>query len=201
MPPGKDDAATSEALTAAASAAAVKVRALAPGSGGYVSASDGGGTTISVTLRVPAASYDAVMNGLAGIGEVTARTEKTDDVTDEMVDVTSRIATMKASVARIRALLAKADKIGDVIAIESELTQREADLESLENRQTALANQVALSTIAVTITATPGHGRRRHPTAAGRADSWPDCPTGGTRCCHSRRGWVRCSARCCPSCR
>ena len=154
MPPGKDDAATSEALTAAASAAAVKVRALAPGTGGYVSASDGGGTTISVTLRVPAASYDAVMNGLAGIGEVTARTEKTDDVTDEMVDVTSRIATMKASVARIRALLAKADKIGDVIAIESELTQREADLESLENRQTALANQVALSTIAVTITAT-----------------------------------------------
>jgi hypothetical protein len=154
VPPGKDDAATSEALTAAASAAAVKVRALAPGTGGYVSASDGGGTTISVTLRVPAASYDAVMNGLAAIGEVTARTEKTDDVTDEMIDVTSRIATMKASVARIRALLTKADKIGDVIAIESELTQREADLESLENRQTALANQVALSTIAVTITAT-----------------------------------------------
>jgi hypothetical protein len=61
---------------------------------------------------------------------------------------------MKASVDRIRVLLAKADKIGDVIAIESELTQREADLESLENRQAALKNQVALSTIAVTITAT-----------------------------------------------
>lgn len=153
VPQGKDDEATTAALNAAASAAAVKVRALAPGTGGYVSASDGGGATISVTLRIPAGSYDAVMNGLAGIGEVTSRTEKTDDVTDEMVDVTSRIATMKASVDRIRLLLAKADKISDVMAIESELTQREADLESLENRQTALANQVALSTIAVTITA------------------------------------------------
>jgi hypothetical protein len=153
VPPGKDDDATTAALNAAASAAATKVRTLAPGTGGYVSASDGGGSTISVTLRIPAASYDAVMNGLARIGEVTGRTEKTDDVTDEMVDVASRMATMKASVDRIRALLAKADKIGDVIAIESELTQREADLEALENRQTALRSQVALSTVAVTITA------------------------------------------------
>jgi hypothetical protein len=60
---------------------------------------------------------------------------------------------MKASVQRIRELLARADKIADVISIESELEKREADLESLQNRQKALREQVALSTITVTITA------------------------------------------------
>jgi hypothetical protein len=178
VPPGKDDQATTAALSAGASAAAVKVRALAPGTGGYVSASDGGGSTISVTLRVPAASYDTVMNGLTGIGEITNRTEKTDDVTAQMVDVASRIATMKASVTRVRALLAQADKIGDIISIESELTQREADLESLENRQSALQDQVALSTISVTITAvTPTKvavvaAPERHGFLAGLAGGW-----------------------------
>ncbi len=145
------------ALADAAAQAATKVRALAPGSGGYVSASesgaDRGGATVSIVLRIPAESYDSVMHSLDGIGRVTARTEKTDDVTDEMVDVASRIATMKASIDRIRTLLAQADKIGDVISIESELAQREADLESLQNRQTALRGQVALSTISVTVTA------------------------------------------------
>jgi len=147
------DEAARRALADAAAQAATKVRALAPGSGGYVSASDGGGATVSVVLRIPASSYAGVMNSLDGIGEITSRTEKTSDVTDEMVDVASRVATMKASIDRIRALLAKADKIGDVISIESELASREADLESLQNRQTALKDQVALSTISVTVTA------------------------------------------------
>jgi hypothetical protein len=183
---GKTDAETQAALARAASDAATKVRALAPGTGGYVSASDGGGSTVSVTLRIPATSYDAVMNGLASIGQVTSRTEKTDDVTDEMVDVASRLATMQASVDRIRALLAKADKIGDVIAIESELTQREADLESLENRQAALKDQVALSTIVVTITAVTPTAiaaqpvSQRHGFLAGLAAGWHALASFGT---------------------
>ncbi len=149
----EDRKATKAALADAASDAAVKVRALATGSGGYVSASDGSGATVSVTMRVPSASYDTVMSGLSDIGDVTSRTESTKDVTDEMIDVKSRVESMTASVKRIRAMLSQAEKISDVIAIESELSSREADLESLQNRQAALKGQVALSTITATITA------------------------------------------------
>lgn len=176
--PGADDEATRDALADAASQAATKVRALGPGTGGYVSASDGGGATVSVTLRIPADSYASVMTDLGGIGRVTSRTEKTDDVTDQMIDVASRVASMKASVQRIRTLLTKADRIADVISIESELAQREADLESLENRQTALKNQVALSTITVTITAVTTtdlaqtQAVQRHGFLAGLAGGW-----------------------------
>jgi hypothetical protein len=119
------------------------------------------------------------MNSIAGFGDITNRTEKTDDVTAQMIDVASRIATMKASVDRVRALLAQADKIGDIISIESELSQREADLESLENRQSTLKDQVALSTISITITAvvTPTSAAvvaapERHGFLAGLAGGW-----------------------------
>lgn len=126
------------------------VRNLATGTG-YVSAAQGKGTTQSITLRVPAAGYDNVITALEGIAPIVSRQETTEDVTSKMVDIGSRMQTMTASVNRVRALLSKADKIGDVIAIESELSTREADLESLQRQQAALAGQTALSTITVVV--------------------------------------------------
>jgi hypothetical protein len=130
--------------------AADNIRRLATGTG-YVSAAQGKGTTQSITLRVPAAGYDNVITALAGIAPIVSRQESTEDVTSKMVDIGSRMQTMTASVNRVRALLSKADKIGDVISIESELSAREADLESLQRQQAALAGQTALSTITVVV--------------------------------------------------
>jgi hypothetical protein len=48
-------------------------------------------------------------------------------------------------------LLAKATTIGEIVSIESELTQREADLESLEAQQAKLGDLTTLSTITVTL--------------------------------------------------
>lgn len=155
---GDDDSrriASDKALAAAAADGARAVRALATSPGGYVAGSDGRGASVTVTLRIPAGAYESVMGRLADIGEVTALSESTVDVTGEMIDVKSRIASQQASVDRLRALMAEASSMQDVIAIESELSRREADLESLQRRQSILSDQVALSTISVTVTAVP----------------------------------------------
>ena len=81
-------------------------------------------------------------------------------MTGQVVDVNSRVDSMTASVARVRALLAQATSIADVISIESELSVREANLESLQQQQAALGGQVALSTISLSITAPPSTRRR-----------------------------------------
>jgi hypothetical protein len=104
-------------------------------------------------LRLPAEQYDAVVDRVAALGVLNSRSENSQDVTAEIVDVNSRVESMTASVARVRALLAQATGIGDVIAIESELASREADLESLQRQQASLAGLVALSTVTVTLTA------------------------------------------------
>ena len=98
-------------------------------------------------LRVPPERFDEVLTQLSGLGEERSRTLSTEEVGDQLVDLDSRLATQRASVERVRALLAEAGDLGEVVQIEAELTRRTADLESLQARRAALGEQVALSTV------------------------------------------------------
>ncbi len=153
-----DDAAADREANARARADAVaatsaSVRGIASTAGGFVASSDGGGSQMSITLRVQADQYDAVLDKITGLGQVTSRTESSQDVTAQIVDVNSRVASMTASVARVRTLLDQATSIADVISIESELATREADLEALQQQQASLQGQVAMSTVTVGLSA------------------------------------------------
>ncbi|MFE0471653.1 DUF4349 domain-containing protein [Streptomyces sp. NPDC058947] len=108
-----------------------------------------------VVLRVPAEKYDAVLSGLEGAGKLLDRSAKAEDVTDQVVDVESRITSQRASVARIRALMDRATKLGDVVTLEGELSTRQADLEALLARQKSLRDRTSLATITLTLTETP----------------------------------------------
>ncbi len=129
------------------------VRAQLLAAGGFVADLRQAGNSASLILRVPAAGYDAFRAGAQQLGEVTSSTEAAQDVTDEYTDVESRIASMRTSVDRIRTLLSEATAVGDIITIESELSRREADLESLAGRRQVLADQVALGSVSLTLTA------------------------------------------------
>jgi hypothetical protein len=136
-------------------AAAAQAIAFATGAGGFVGADnrhiDGQSSTATVTLRVPAAKFQDTLDQLKGIGDEKSRQVSAQDVTDQVVDVESRIATAQASVDRIRALLAKAQTIGEITSLESELSRRESDLESLQARKRKLDGLTALSTITVVL--------------------------------------------------
>ncbi|MGS0686097.1 DUF4349 domain-containing protein [Nakamurella sp. GG22] len=148
-----DRDAAAAARAAAASEAAGSARQIATAAGGFQASAEGGGSQFTISLRVPTAQYDSVLGKLSGLGEVTRRTESSEDVTGRSADVDSRVKSMTASVARVRALLSEATSIGDVISIEAELAAREADLESLQQQKAALDGQVALSTIGLSLTA------------------------------------------------
>lgn len=134
--------------------AADKAGRIARAAGGRVEAEDRSGSdeggSATVQLRVPPAAFDEAIADLVGLGEERHRRLSTEDVGEQLVDIEARLATQRASVERVRALLAEADALGEVVTIESELTKRTADLESLEARLGALEARVALSTIVVT---------------------------------------------------
>lgn len=125
------------------------VRRITTTAGGYTSSENSAGESADFTLSVPADKLDSVVNQLAALGKVVDRQTQSQDVTDQTVDVASRLAAQQASVVRVRALLASAKSIGDVVTIEGELTKREADLESLEQRRDELSSQVEMSTVTV----------------------------------------------------
>ncbi|MEU0370492.1 DUF4349 domain-containing protein [Streptomyces sp. NPDC006283] len=107
--------------------------------------------TSHVVLRVPQERYDSVLAELAGAGKLLSRKADAKDVTDQMVDVESRIATQRASVARVRELMDRATRLSDVVTLEAQLSTRQADLESLLAQQAALKDRTSLATITLTL--------------------------------------------------
>ena len=139
-----------------AAAADEAARVVAAASGqveGDDRARDGGPQRAVLRLRVPPSAFDATVARLAGLGEERSRRLGSQDVTEQVVDLDSRLATQRASVARVRALLSKATDLGEVVQVEAELTRRTADLESLEARLAALTAQVDLASISLQLIA------------------------------------------------
>ena len=136
-------------------AATRKVRAAVAGVGGTVAQEQSGDDTSRLTLRVPAVALVTVTEDVAAFGHVTARSAQVVDATDQVIDLGARVASQQASVVRVRTLLGQAKSIGDIVSIESELSRREADLDSLTGRLAALKDQVALSTLTVDLTRVP----------------------------------------------
>lgn len=146
-----------------ASAAADRSTAMAISLGGLVQqdtrSRDGRGSA-NLVLRIPPRRLGEALSAVAGLGKETGREVQARDVTDQSVDLNSRLATLRTSVARVRVLLARAVSVTEITTIERELTRREADLESLQNRATALGDQVDLGALKVTLhgTGTPVAG-------------------------------------------
>ncbi|MEU6134415.1 DUF4349 domain-containing protein [Nocardioides sp. NPDC047086] len=104
-----------------------------------------------MVLRIPSKSFADAMADLEDTATLVDSSTTSTDVTTEVVDTEVRVKNARTSIERIRTLLARAEAIGDVIAIESELARREADLNSLLAQQAALEDQTSLSTITVDI--------------------------------------------------
>jgi hypothetical protein len=112
---------------------------------------DGRITQADLVLKVPTAAYEDAIEKLSGLGKRTSIHQESSDVTEQVVDVGSRINSQKASLERMRALMAKANTIGEIVSVESELTRREADLEALLAKQKNLSLQTELATLRLTL--------------------------------------------------
>lgn len=110
-----------------------------------------------LTISVPATQIDSALRRLAHLGAVTQRSMTSTDVTKQLIDTSSRVKTMQASVDRLRALMTQTKDVKQITNLESALTTREATLESLTAQLASVTSSVAMSTITVTLstTATP----------------------------------------------
>ena len=111
----------------------------------------------TVIVKVPPRSLNALLSGLDELGEVVSIGQDAQDVTDQLTDLDVRIRNAEQSVDRVRALLAEATDLREVIDLESELTRRQTDLERLQASQRNLQDRVALATVTIQVfpTSTP----------------------------------------------
>ncbi|MEW2069287.1 DUF4349 domain-containing protein [Streptomyces sp. NPDC007346] len=137
--------------------AAAAARSAVEASGGLVATEtteriDDTHETSHLVLRVPQDGYQEVLRKLTGSGKLLSRSSNAKDVTDQVVDVESRIATQRASVTRVRELMDQAERLTDVVTLEGELSKRQADLESLLAQQASLKDRTSLATITLDLT-------------------------------------------------
>ncbi|MEU0406051.1 DUF4349 domain-containing protein [Streptomyces sp. NPDC006197] len=143
--------------------------------------------TSQIVLRVPQERYDSVLTELAGTGKLLDRKADAKDVTDQVVDVESRIATQRASVARVRALMERAEKLSDVVTLEGELSRRQADLEALLAQQSSLKDRTTMATITLRLS------EKEKPPAEEREEGRPgfgDALSGGWNALVGAAAWI-----------
>ncbi|MGH4032266.1 DUF4349 domain-containing protein [Actinomycetota bacterium Odt1-20B] len=133
-----------------------EARTAAEGAGGFVGdestdRDSRGHERSRVVLRVPQDAYKEVLADLQGTGKLLSRTAKAQDVSDQVVDVESRVKSQRASVARVRELMDRATKLSDVVSLEGELSTRQADLEALLAQRDSLKDRTTMATITLTL--------------------------------------------------
>jgi hypothetical protein len=100
-----------------------------------------------LTLRIPSDKLTATLDRIEGLGELEETTVAKQDVTSVAQDIDARITSLQTSVDRLLALMTQATTTADLIAIESALSERQANLESLQSQRRSLADQVDMSTV------------------------------------------------------
>ena len=93
-----------------------KANHIAEAHGGFIATSDssrGADRQATLTLRVPAAAYDATLNELRHLGKVSSETLGGKDVTSTLVDLDARLRSLRAQESALNALLAKANTVGE----------------------------------------------------------------------------------------
>lgn len=104
-----------------------------------------------IVISVPSTALDGTLADLGPIGEVTSSTLTSEDVTSQYTDTTARIETLEASITRLRGLMEDTGGIEEIVALERELAQREADLDALRALAKGLEGDVERSSITVSL--------------------------------------------------
>lgn len=125
---------------------------------GYLAGSqirqDGDRMMATMTLRVPAdpATYQMTLERLRGLAErVVDEQAQAQDVTEEYVDIESRLRNLRATEESLLALLGKAQRIEDIINIQRELTNVRGQIEQIQGRKQALERRAEMATINLTL--------------------------------------------------
>lgn len=135
----------------AAADTAGTVREVAADAGGFVESSERSRASATVTIRVPAERFDAVLERLEDLGEVAGERVVSEDVSAEVVDVEARLRTWRSQRDSLLALMEETTSVEESINVRSELVGVQERIEQLEGRRQLLADRVAMAAVTVDV--------------------------------------------------
>jgi hypothetical protein len=106
----------------------------------------------TIVIKVPVDKYDNLINDVSAVGKVANKNISSSDVTEEYIDLESRVKTQKELEQRLLKLLAeKTARLTDVVEVEIKLASVRQNIESIEGKMKYLMSQSSYSTLSVSI--------------------------------------------------
>lgn len=124
--------------------------------GGYVELSDvsvasGSRRSASITARIPKAQVDSFLEQIQHYGRLSNMTQSQEDVSEQYLDVDTRLKTQTAKMARLQELLGHATKVEDILSIEGEIANTQYQIDSLTGSLRGMDSRVDYSSVRITL--------------------------------------------------
>ena len=120
-----------------------------------INITDDRSSTASFVIKLPPEQIEQAIADLDAIGIRRTASQGTEDVTGQAVDIDARLVTAQASLDRVRKLLESATDLGQILSLESQLTERETLVEQYTAMKRAISDRVSLATLRVQLTLSP----------------------------------------------
>ncbi len=104
------------------------------------------------TLRIPSDRLGEVSERLRQLGQVVDDTQRSEDVSDQLVDLDARLASARTTERRLVELLrSRTGTLSDVLNVERELARVRIDVERLDAETTNIGRRVSYATVIIDI--------------------------------------------------
>ncbi len=135
------------------------IDALIAQSGGFAEMREVSGSGINrnelryayITFRVPAEKFESIMQSMGSVGTVISSNTSGTDITEQYIDLETRIKNLKIQEQTLQDLMAKAEKLEDVITLEARMSELRYQIESKENELKNYDRLVQYSRISVSL--------------------------------------------------
>jgi len=133
-----------------------RVTDIAVGAAGYILSQrvwddDLGYRHATITLGVPVERFERVLQQLRRLGEVSNEEASGDDVTEEYVDLDSRLESLRTTHERLLSFLDEAETVEEILALNERISEVEGQLSQIQGRMNYLSNRAAFSTVTVVL--------------------------------------------------
>jgi len=106
---------------------------------------------VNIQLKIPVAQYFPTLAKLKTLGKPVAFSQHSQDVTQQVADVNSRVASAQLAITQLRALLRRAGSVSQLLSVQEEINSQESNLEALLAQQRALAHETSYATVTVVL--------------------------------------------------
>lgn len=88
----------------------------------------------TIVFRVPAQHFESIMENMGTVGVVTYSNTSGTDITDQYIDSETRLRNLKVQEDTLLDILARAEKLEDVITLEARISDVRYQIETIENQ-------------------------------------------------------------------